>query len=51
MFYMQQFRMASQKEQFYEKGQIFRPDAILFDIPDPQLLSQYSVVHWYDHPN
>lgn len=39
-------KMASQKEQFHEKGQIYRPDSILFDIPDPHLLSQLAVVHW-----
>ena len=36
--------MASQKEQFHEKGEIFTPESMIFGIPEPQLLSQYSVV-------
>jgi len=36
--------MASQKEQFHEKGEIFRPESMIFGVPEPQLLKQYSVV-------
>ena len=28
--------MASQKEQFHEKGQIYQANELLFDIPNPQ---------------
>ena len=37
-------RMASQKEQFHEAGEIFRPESMIFGVPEPQLLKQYSVV-------
>ena len=36
--------MASQKEQFHEKGQIYQASELLFDIPSPQVLGNYSVV-------
>ena len=35
--------MASQKEQFHETGEIYRPESMIFAIPDSQLMSQYSV--------
>ena len=36
--------MASQKEQFHEKGQIYQASELLFDVPNSQLLTNYSVV-------
>jgi DNA-directed RNA polymerase beta' subunit len=36
--------MTSQKEQFHEKGEIYRPESMIFGVPEPQLLGQYSVV-------
>ena len=36
--------MASQKEQFRETGEIYTPASMIFGVPPPQLISDYSVV-------
>ena len=40
--------MSSQKEQFHESGEIYRPESVIFGVPEPKLLSQYSVVQGKD---